>query len=107
MILQAVKSCLWKETVYVDDEEERLVGVIEALITFGMPEEVLMEWVEQVFDKLDMHLFQNGYNAAFFKARTCTLNLMKTFYFILKTKNIMPKLEGVVYLQIGKWLKLG
>lgn len=106
MMLQAVKACLWKDTVYVNDEEERLINVVEALIHFGMPEEVLIEWVEQVFDKLNFHLETQGYNEAFFKGRTCTLNFMKTFFFILKTQNLMSKLQNVVYISIGKWLKL-
>lgn len=105
-ILQALKDALWKGYVYTDDEEERFVNILEALIIKGMPEEVFIEWTEQLFDKLDMHLFNQGYNEDFFKGRTCTLNLMKTFYFALKIKNWMPTLQGVIYGQIGKWFKL-
>ncbi|MGE7623033.1 DUF2785 domain-containing protein [Viridibacillus sp. NPDC096237] len=106
-ILQAIKECLWKNAVYVDDEEERLIVVIEAMMEKGVPEEVLIEWAEQVFDKLDHHLYSRGYDQSYFKARTCTLHFMKTLYFALKIKKIMPKLEGVVYMNIAKHFKLG
>ncbi|MGE7933815.1 DUF2785 domain-containing protein [Viridibacillus arvi] len=106
-ILQAIKACLWKNAVYIDDEEERLIIVIEEMMKKGVSEEVFVEWAEQVFDKLDHHLYSIGYDPSYFKARTCTLHFMKTLYFALKIKKSMPKLEGVVYMQIAKHFKLG
>ncbi|MBK3494690.1 DUF2785 domain-containing protein [Viridibacillus sp. YIM B01967] len=106
-ILQAIKACLWKDVVYVDDEEERLIEVIEAMMKKGVSDDVLIEWVEQVFDKLDHYLNSRGYDPSYFKARTCTLHFMKTLYFALKIKKSMPKLEGVVYMQVAKHFKLG
>lgn len=106
-ILHALKLTTWKDVVYVDDEEERLVNIIEALLNRGYSEEALIEWVEQVFDKFEMHLLTQGYNNSFFSGRTCTLNVMKTLFFALKMNNQAPKLQNALYGQIAKWLKLG
>ena len=106
-VLHALKLTTWKGVVYVNDEEERLVNIIEALLNRGYSEEALIEWVEQVFDKFEMHLLTQGYNNSFFSGRTCTLNVMKTLFFALKMNNQAPKLQNALYGQIAKWLKLG
>lgn len=106
-ILHALKLVTWKDVVYINDEEERLANIIEALLNRGYSEDALIEWVEQVFDKFEMHLLTQGYNSSFFSGRTCTLNYMKTLYFSLKMNNQAPKLQNVIYGQTAKWLKLG
>lgn len=106
-ILHALKLTTWKDAVYTNDEEERLVNIIEALLIRSYSEEAIMEWVEQVFDKFEMHLVTQGYNESFFSGRTCTLNVMKTLYFALKMNNRAPKLQNIIYGQVAKWLKLG
>jgi hypothetical protein len=107
LILHALKLVTWKDTVFVNDEEERLINIIEALLARDYSEEALIEFIEQVFDKFEMHLVTQGYNEAFFSGRTCTLNLMKTLYFSLKMNNLAPKLQNTIYVQVAKWLKLG
>ncbi|MGE7841320.1 DUF2785 domain-containing protein [Lysinibacillus sp. NPDC093712] len=106
-ILHALKLATWKDVVYVNDEEERFVNIIEALLARDYSEEALSEWVEQAFDKFEMHLVTQGYNESFFSGRTCTLNAMKTLYFALKMNNQAPKLQNTLYIQVAKWLKLG
>ena len=105
VILQGVKDCFWKGTVFVDDEEERLVTVMEKLILQDFPEEVLIEWVEQVFDKLQFYLMEVGYTPQYFAARTNTLHFMKTLYFTLKFSQKSPEIMGIVSLFIAKWMK--
>jgi len=107
LILHALKLVTWKGTIFVNDEEERLVNIIEALLDRDYSEEALIEFTEQVFDKFEMHLVTQGYNEAFFSGRTCTLNLMKTLYFALKMQNLAPNLQNTIYGQVAKWLKLG
>ncbi len=106
-ILHALKLATWKDVVYVNDEEERFVNIIEALLARDYSEEALTEWVEQTFDKFEIHLVTQGYNESFFNGRTCTLNTMKTLYFALKMNNLAPKLQNTLYIQVAKWLKLG
>lgn len=104
-LLQGIKDSFWKEAVFVDDEEERLVTILEKLIIHDFPEEILVEWVEQVFDKLQFYLMEVGYTPQYFSARTNTLHFMKTLYFTLKFTKKMPQLNGVVSLFIAKWMK--
>ena len=106
LVLQAVKSVFWKGTVFTDDEDERLVKILEVLIRNEFPEDVLVEWVEQLFDKLAHELYQVGYTTSFFHARTNTLQFAKTLYFTLKFSNQYDKLRGVTSLFIAKWLKM-
>ncbi len=106
-ILHALKLVTWKDTVYVNDEEERLINIVDALLNQNYSEEALIEFVEQVFDKFEMHLMMQGYNESFFSGRTCTLNFMKTLYFFLKMNNKAPQLQNAIYGQVAKWLKLG
>ena len=52
IILEGVSACFWKGGVYTDDEDERLVAIILTLAKKDYPEDVLIEWTEQVFDKV-------------------------------------------------------
>lgn len=105
-ILQAIRTNLWKGHVFQDDEEERFANIVEALIGQGIEEALLIEWVEQLFDRLEMVAYERGYNATWFKARTNQLNLMKTLYFYLKFSNHSDKLRGTVSIFIQRWIKL-
>lgn len=105
ILLQGIKDSFWKGRVYVDDEEERLVSIIEKLVAKDFPEEILIEWVEQVFDKLQFYLMEVGYTPQYFSARTNTLHFMKTLYFTLKFSQKMPELRGITSILIGRWMK--
>ncbi|MFJ7369824.1 DUF2785 domain-containing protein [Lysinibacillus sp. NPDC098008] len=106
-ILHALKLVTWKDIVYINDEEERFVNIVEALLDQHYSEEALIEFVEQSFDKFEIHLMTQGYNESFFSGRTSTLNFMKTLYFSLKMNNKAPQLQNIIYGQVAKWLKLG
>jgi hypothetical protein len=105
ILLQGVKESFWKGTIYIDDEEERLVAIIEKLIANDFPDEILIEWVEQVFDKMQFYLMEVGYTPQYFAARTNTLHFMKTLYFTLKFSKKSAELQGIVSLFIAKWMK--
>ncbi|HWK21543.1 MAG TPA: DUF2785 domain-containing protein [Ureibacillus sp.] len=105
VILQGIKESFWKGSVFIDDEEERLVTIIEKLISKDFPEEILIEWIEQVFDKLQFYLMEVGYTPQYFAARTNTLHFMKTLYFTLKFSQKSPELMAIVSLFIAKWMK--
>ncbi|BDH61727.1 hypothetical protein MTP04_18570 [Lysinibacillus sp. PLM2] len=105
ILLEGIKTSLWKEDVFTNDEEERFIQIIEKLILREYPESILIEWVEQVFDKLEFSLITTGYTPSYFAARTNTLHFMKSLYFQLKFTKKMPKLMGIVSLLIAKWMK--
>jgi len=104
IILQGIKDSFWKGTVFIDDEDEHLVQTFYQLILKDIPEELFIEWVEQVFDQLQFYLYGNGYDSNYFTARTNILHFMKSLYFILKFSQKMPELKGVVSLFIAKWM---
>ena len=105
-ILQAIRANIWKGYVFVDDEEERFCNIIQALLVKNIDEELFIEWVEQLFDQLEMVAFERGYDAIWFKARTNQLNLAKTLYFYLKFANRNEKLRSIVSTFIQRWIKL-
>lgn len=105
-ILQAIRSNIWKDYVFTDDEEERFCNIIESLLNKGIDEALFIEWIEQLFDQLEMIAFERGYDAIWFKARTNQLNIAKTLYFYLKFANRHDKLRGVVSIFIQRWIKL-
>lgn len=105
-ILQEVKEAFWKGRVYTDDEEERFVKIIEGLIQKGFEEDILVEWVEQVFDKLEMYSYELGYTQEWFRARTNILHFMQTLYFTLKFSNRYEKLRSITSIFIQRWMKL-
>lgn len=105
-ILQEVKEAFWKGRVYTDDEEERFVKIIEGLIQKGFEEDILVEWVEQIFDKLEMYSYELGYTQEWFRARTNILHFMQTLYFTLKFSNRYEKLRSITSIFIQRWMKL-
>lgn len=96
IILEGVASCFWKGGVYINDEDERLVAILITLVNNDYPEEVIIEWVEQVFDRLNRAIPQNAYSHSYFHARTNILQFMKTLYFALKKNNLSPRLRSDV-----------
>lgn len=105
-ILQAIRTNIWKGYVFQDDEEERFCNIIEALLSKGIDEALVIEWIEQMFDRLQMIAYEQGYDAIWFKARTNQLNIAKTLYFYLKYANRNDKLRGIVSIFIQRWIKL-
>ncbi|MCG7345403.1 DUF2785 domain-containing protein [Sporosarcina sp. ACRSL] len=100
-ILEGVASCFWKGGVYTDDEDERLTAIFISLARKDYPEEVLIEWVEQVFDKLDKNA--SSQSQSFYQARTNIMQFMKTLYFALKKYKHYPKLQSTASFFIQKW----
>ncbi|MCM3710969.1 DUF2785 domain-containing protein [Sporosarcina luteola] len=103
IILEGVTSCFWKGSVYTDDEDERLAAIFMSLAKSDYPEEILIEWMEQIFDKLDRKTPEKGYSKSFYHARTNILQFMKTLYFALKKSKRYPKLQSTASFFIQKW----
>ncbi|MBB5169566.1 DUF2785 domain-containing protein [Rummeliibacillus stabekisii] len=80
-ILQTVQQCLFKDATYIDDEDERLIFVIEALLEKGQSEKELEQWVLQIFNSLDLIFEKEGFSNKFFQTKFNVANFIKTFYF--------------------------
>lgn len=105
ILLQGIKAALWKGRVYTDDEDERFAKIIPALAATDFPEVVLLEWAEQLTDRLTHHSYTAGYDRTFYMARTNTLQLLRALYFQLKFTHRYDKLRGVISMMIQEWMK--
>lgn len=105
-VLTAIQSNFWKTNVFTDDEEERLIALIQLLLNKGCAEEIVIEWIEQIFDRLELISQVEGFSPKLLKSRTQILNFMKSLYFDLKFKNKNPKLQSVISIFIQKWNRL-
>jgi isoleucyl-tRNA synthetase len=86
--LDTVHNCLFKGAVYIDDEDERLICVIESLIDKDLEEKELEKWILNVFNQLETVLEKGSYSLNFFRVKTNIMNFVKTLYFRLGYKNI-------------------
>lgn len=105
-LLQAITSSLWNEHVFINNEDERFIKIIIAFIQKSVDEALLIEWVEQLFDRLEYYSYEVGYTQQWFIARTNLLQLMKTQYFHLKFSHQYEQLRATTSIFIQKWLKL-
>lgn len=105
-VLTAIQSNFWKINVFTDDEEERLIALIQLLLNKGCAEEILIEWIEQIFERLELISQVEGFTPKLLKSRTQILNFMKSLYFDLKFKNKNPKLQSIISIFIQKWNRL-
>ena len=81
--LLALEACLLdKSGVYRDDEEERLLGMIDALLEQGLEEVALQEWVQRI-DGLLRAKAEEGRTLAYHHALTRTRHFMQAMYFRL------------------------
>lgn len=85
--LLVIKKCLLKGTVYVDDEDERLLFAVEALIEKGIEEFHFIKWIDDVVDSLDAFFKEEGYSVRYYRQRTNTMNFFKSLYFRLQIKD--------------------
>lgn len=105
-ILTAIQSNFWKEHVFTDDEEERLIALVELLLAKNIDDAIIIEWIEQVFDRLENISQFEGYSPRFLKARTEILTFMKSLYFTLKFKNNYNKIQSILTIFIQKWHRI-
>lgn len=85
--LDTISSCLFKEAVYTDGEDERLIYAIEALLEKGMDERVLEKWIISLSDYLSETRNPSGFSLSYFRKKTNLSNFLKTLYFRLMFKN--------------------
>lgn len=81
--LAVVSACLFKDGYYMNEEDERLIFVVEALLEKGMPDHRIEQWTAAIFDRLKQYHENEGYSLDFFRVKTNILNFAKTLYFRL------------------------
>lgn len=103
-ILQAIKKSIWQSKPYSNNEDERIAKTIIKLLYKEVPEELIIEWVEQLFDKLQVYSFEHGYTPEWFEARTNTMLVTKSLYFYLKYSKQWKELLAVVSTLIPRYI---
>jgi hypothetical protein len=85
--LDTISSCLFKEAVYTDGEDERLIYAIEALLEKGLEESILEKWIVSLADYFSEIRNPSVFSLSYFRKKTNVSNFLKTLYFRLMFKN--------------------
>ena len=80
-VLEALYDCLFKEAVYIDEEDERLIFVIEALMERYLGETQLANWIASLFDGLESIQKREGYSNNYFRKKFTITTFLKSLYF--------------------------
>jgi hypothetical protein len=103
--LYTLCNCLFKGTVYTDDEDERLICIIDALFDKGLEEKELEEWLFNVFSQLEDIFVKEGYSINFFRIKTNVMNFIKTLYFRLGYKDVKGNVRNYIDKNIEFWYR--
>ena len=104
--LEVIQECLFKEaTAYVDDEDERLLFAVEALLAQGLSEEHLSKWIELLSTELDGLFQQKGYSVEFFHTKGNVLRFMKSCYFRLIMKGEFLEARYMIEKVVERWTR--
>lgn len=81
--LDTIGICIFRETAYIDDEEERLIFAITALLENGMDEILLKKWIIGLSNEVIEMKNKSGYSPSFFRRNTNLNQFLKSLYFRL------------------------
>ncbi|MBS8263743.1 DUF2785 domain-containing protein [Mesobacillus boroniphilus] len=86
--LTTVGSCILKDTAYIDEEDERLIYAVIALLEKGMDENLLKEWIVNLSNNVTEIKNTTGYTPYYFRMNTNLNQFIKSLYFRLLFLNI-------------------
>ncbi|MBT2636844.1 DUF2785 domain-containing protein [Bacillus sp. ISL-39] len=81
--LNTIGGCILKDTAYIDEEDERLIYAVFALLEKGMNEHLLKEWIVNLSNKVVDIKNTAGYTPYFFRMNTNVNQFIKSLYFRL------------------------
>jgi hypothetical protein len=94
--LETIKGCLFKDSSdgspYMDDEGERLIFPIEAMLERGLEENRLISWASELYIDLTKIQSEEGFSLNYFRKRTNIISFLRGLYFRLMYKNQSEKL---------------
>ena len=103
--LDVLEACLFKEADYVDDEDERLLFVIEALLNKGMKEERLSQWLNELHQRLASLFEEKGYCVESFHMKRNVLTFLKSCYFRLYIRKECLEARGIIEEIVERWTR--
>ena len=83
--LDTIACCLLRENVYTDDEDERLIFAIEAMMEKGLTEERVVGWVNDLMESINK---AELFSLTYFKYRRNVGSFIKSLYFRLSYKGV-------------------
>ncbi|MGF2615843.1 DUF2785 domain-containing protein [Rossellomorea vietnamensis] len=103
--LDAIASCYKKEAVYMDDEDERLIFAVEALLKRGMTEGRLLEWIHSMNENLKGQFEETGYSVPLFKRKKNLLDFLKSLYFRMGNIGEYQEVQNEISTILEQWHK--
>ncbi|WP_231687674.1 DUF2785 domain-containing protein [Bacillus sp. CHD6a] len=104
-VLKAINTCLLKEAVYQDEEEERLIFAVEALLEQNLDIKTLMSWIKDLSFILKKEYIKHGQTMPFYQSKMNVTNFFKSLYFRLKLMNPDRELLECLENEIHYWFK--
>ncbi|WP_187441913.1 DUF2785 domain-containing protein [Sutcliffiella horikoshii] len=104
-VLKAIETCLLKEVVYQDEEEERLIFAVEALLEKGMETQMFISWIKDLSSNLNKEYIKHGQTMSFYHSKMNVTNFLKSLYFRLKLMNPDKELLECIEHEIHYWFK--
>ncbi|WP_404450208.1 DUF2785 domain-containing protein [Sutcliffiella horikoshii] len=104
-VLRAIETCLLKDVVYQDEEEERLIFILEALLEKGMEKHMLINWIKALSSILKKEQVKHGQTPSFYRSKINVTNFMKSLYFRLKLINPDKELLECLEQEIQYWFR--
>jgi hypothetical protein len=101
--LDAIASCFDKEAVYIDDEDERLIFAIEALLKKGLKSEELDEWIISLDNKLKDSIQSTGFTLPFFRRKKNLCDFLKSLYFRMEYVNDNIESQEIIKKILEHW----
>lgn len=102
--LSTIGKCILKDTAYIDEEDERLIYAVIALLEKGMDENLLKEWIVDLSNKVTEIKKLTGYTPYFFRMNTNLNQFNKSLYFRMLFLNIglqtRKEIEGILKPQV-------
>ncbi|WP_096155401.1 DUF2785 domain-containing protein [Bacillus sp. FJAT-45066] len=95
-VLKTLHNCLYKDATYIDDEEERLIFVIEALMEKKMDYKKIEQWILQILHDLEFIFNNEGFSNKYFRTKFNIANFLKTLYFRIGFINEKSSLRDLI-----------
>lgn len=92
-VLEVLENCLFKDATYIDDEDERLIFVLEALHETNIDEKMLEDWIIQIFNGLESIYENEGFSNNYFRKKFNITNFLKTLYFRIGFKRVQEMIK--------------
>ena len=102
-ILAGISKAIQSDYVFVNDEEAKFAHFIQSLTKIDYPEDILIEWIEQLYDRLQYQVYEEGYTPEFYKGKTNLTHTMQATYFKLKFSRAYPKAQATASIFLSKW----